>query len=280
MVTFGSFVVCSAIILSAYNNSPTDTVNRTQKTAATDAQSCGQCHAKNSNVVATFSGPSQLHAGDYATYRITVTKTGEVLTPSIGIDVAASDTVATLAATAGEPTTTVQAAGVPEVTHVSGNIANLRHLNTATNYYTFRYTMPASAVDNSPHTLYGVAAVGPSTSGGWNYAPNKTVTTKAMPTAPSSVSATSSSAGKVSLSWSAAGPQYRVLVKTGTYSTGPSDGTIVYEGTGTSTTATGLSGSTTYYFSVYSKDVGVESGTLFFPARQRRPRRQPRPVLR
>jgi len=42
--------------------------------------------------------------------------------------------------------------------------------------------------------------------------------------------------------------------KTGSYPTSPTDGTAVYSGTGESTTATGLTNGTTYYFAAWARD--------------------------
>ena len=268
----GLIAVFSGLLLYAYSNTPASTVNRTAKTTTIDSASCGQCHSPlNANIVATFtagSPPSQLYPGDYGNYRITISKSGDTTsTVSLGIDVAASDTVAALTVTGGEPTTTAAALGVPEVTHVSGGIlANLRRLNTVTNYYSFRYTMPASAGAGTTHTLYGVAALGPSTGGGWNRASNFAITTRSLPAAATSITPSSPTSSTINLIWSGGGPQYLVLRKTGSDPSSPTDpaATSVYSGSGTSATASGLSASTIYYFAVFSKDLGVHSGAAFY----------------
>jgi hypothetical protein len=64
--------------------------------------------------------------------------------------------------------------------------------------------------------------------------------------------------GRVSLSW--VNPTdsdfacVRILRKTGSYPANSCDGTVVYNGTGTSTTDAGLTGSTTYYYTAFSYD--------------------------
>jgi hypothetical protein len=216
----------------------------------------------------TFSGATQLYAGDYGNYQIVISKATGVQN-RVGIDVAASDTGTPLTVTGGEATTVSNA----EVTHSSGlnPPTNLNHLVSNTTSYHFRYTMPATATAGSPHNLYGVAALGATgtaaatTTNGWNFASTATVTTKALPTAPATASAGTPTSSSVPVSWSAGGPLYRVTYKTSTFSTNPNDGSFV-DVSGSTTTIGGLSASTAYYFSVYSRDTGVDSGANFFSA--------------
>ncbi len=279
-----SFVITLAVMLAslsaviyAYSSNPPNTVNRTKKTAATDSASCGGCHspaAPDTAIAATFSGPTQLYPGDYGNYQIVVSKT-TTAAQRVGFDVAASDTENTLTVTGGEATTTLaNGTSGGEVTHSSGLTppTNLAHLTANTALYSFRYTCPATATAGSIHTLYGVVALGAtgtapaSTTSGWNYATNATITAKALPTVPTTVSAGTPTSSSVPLSWSGGGPQYRVLAKIGTFATSATDGatTTAYEGSGTSVTATGLAAATAYYISAFSKDLGVNSGASFF----------------
>jgi hypothetical protein len=65
--------------------------------------------------------------------------------------------------------------------------------------------------------------------------------------------------GQVSLSWvnpaDADFAGVKVLRKTGNYPSSPTDGTVVYSGTGTSTTDTGLANGTPYYYKAFSYDL-------------------------
>ncbi|MEO6487393.1 MAG: DUF1565 domain-containing protein, partial [Thermoanaerobaculia bacterium] len=54
------------------------------------------------------------------------------------------------------------------------------------------------------------------------------------------------------MTWLGSGPEYRVLYKTGTYPASATDGTII-DTASISTTASGLTASTTYYFAVYAR---------------------------
>src|SRR5205085_8303547 len=110
----------------------------------------------------------------------------------------------------------------------------------------FKFTMPASAAAGSTHTFYGVMAI----PGIWNKT-SLTITTKAPLSAPTSVTASGSSTS-LPLSWTGGGPQYRVLYKTLSFQTGPHEpnATDAYDGSGNSTTVTGLSVGTRYYFAV------------------------------
>lgn len=264
----GLVSLVSALLIHARSNTPAETVNRTQKTTTADSQSCGACHTtKDTNFVATFtaasgSPPNQLYPGDYGNYRIRFTKTGDTTTTmNLAVDVAASDTVSALTETS-DWTTTALAAGVPEVTNNSGTDATLRpKLNMAINYFSFRYTMPATAQAGSTHTLHGVGGH----SSGWNYATPFNITTKALPAPPTSITPSSPTSSTINLSWSGGGPQYLILRKEGSDPSSPTDpqATTVYTGSGTSTTATGLNGSTTYYFAAFSRDLGVHSGAAF-----------------
>ncbi len=76
---------------------------------------------------------------------------------------------------------------------------------------------------------------------------------------PAGLTASGFTASSVSLSWNATSSEYRVLRTTGAPAVTPSSGTIVYEGTGTQVTATGLTEGESYYFTVYGKASGSEA---------------------
>lgn len=245
-----------------YSGTPTSTTGLTSKSVATGCS----CHGSATVAITpTITGPSQLFAGDYGTYQINGSKTGLSQATTFGFDVSASDNAQVLATESGEPETAVAVgnnANNTEITH-NVNVGALRQTNTATNYYKFRFNMPANAADNASHTVYGV--IGGINIGGWNAASNFTITTKPRPAAPTTLTPGTPGSGSVPLSWSGgAGPKYRVMYKTGSYPANSGDGTIGFDGTNTSATVGNLTPSTQYFFSVFSEDTGVTSGNAFF----------------
>ena len=83
---------------------------------------------------------------------------------------------------------------------------------------------------------------------------NFTTLSEYVPDPPSSFSASASSSSQIDLSWTKGNnaDYTRTQRKTGGYPTSISDGTNVYNGTGTSKSDTGLSASTTYYYRAWS----------------------------
>jgi hypothetical protein len=76
------------------------------------------------------------------------------------------------------------------------------------------------------------------------------------PAAPGALTATAG-AGSVALTWTNPGGSFdhvRVVLKTGGYPTGPSDGTVVYEGTATSASASNLESGIAVFVSAWSVD--------------------------
>lgn len=78
---------------------------------------------------------------------------------------------------------------------------------------------------------------------------------RTLPSNPTGFSVVSNSitSSSVSLSWNNTNSEYRLLMKTDTFSSSPSDGTVLYEGNELSYDATDLDESTTYYFTLYAR---------------------------
>ena len=101
---------------------------------------------------------------------------------------------------------------------------------------------------------------GTSTVAGYIYSVYATYSTGPDTTPPADVSGFTAMAGdeQISLSWTnptdADFAGVKILRKTGSHPTTPTDGTVVYDGTGTSTTDTGLTNGTTYYYTAFSYD--------------------------
>jgi len=81
----------------------------------------------------------------------------------------------------------------------------------------------------------------------------------AAPDNPTSLTATSASQHQVDLTWSGTSNQFRVLQKTDSSSSNENDGSVIYEGTGTSVSATGLDPNKTYFFSVFGMNTAGDS---------------------
>lgn len=70
--------------------------------------------------------------------------------------------------------------------------------------------------------------------------------------------------GQVSLSWTNPTSDFfgtKILFKTTGYPTGPTDGTAIYTGAGTSTIHSGLINGTRYYYAAYAFDAGANNST-------------------
>ena len=81
-----------------------------------------------------------------------------------------------------------------------------------------------------------------------------TTRTQCQPEEPTNFSASSASSSSITLTWTSGNysDYTRIQRKTGSYPENISDGTNAYNGTGTSTTVTGLGASTTYYFRAWA----------------------------
>ena len=264
-VVIGRFLLTSALVSSlamiglatARENprpAPLYSGGVTGRTNLSGGTGCASCHGASADVNTTvaINGPATLYPGQRGTYSVTVTRASSSGV-KVGIDVAASD-ASSLSLYPGEPTALTSS----EVTH-SSSAGTLHTISGTTATYNLYYTMPGAAAFGSSHTLAAVSAVSFS---GWNHAPNKTVTTGALPD-PTMISTVSIGSTSVNLSWTGSSPEFRVIRKSGTAQTfsGATDGaaTLVYEGALTAGTATGLTASTGYTFAVYGKASGAST---------------------
>jgi len=79
-------------------------------------------------------------------------------------------------------------------------------------------------------------------------------------TPPANVSSFTATPGdsQISLSWTNPGTDFagvKIMRKTGSFPTSPTDGTSIYDSNGTSYTDSGLTNGTTYYYTAFSRDV-------------------------
>ena len=79
-----------------------------------------------------------------------------------------------------------------------------------------------------------------------------------LPSDPTDISVTNGSITQtdIGLEWTGASPEFRVVRTTGGPASTPTSGTLVYEGTAISATATSLTANSTYFFTVYGKSSG------------------------
>lgn len=201
---------------------------------------CSGCHGSGGITVGYGATPvTQLYPGQTATYTILIQKITGTSSAKVGLNVAASS--GTLAAVSGEPLTLSSG----QIIH-STAIGALRTLGTGSTSYQVQYTMSTVATPGTGYTLNTVSAAP-----GVGAAALPLTVTAIRPANPTGLASTGATTASISLSWSGTGPSYRVLRKSGSAPASPTDGTIIYEGAGTSTTASGLAASTTYYFAVY-----------------------------
>lgn len=152
--------------------------------------------------------------------------------------------------------TTPGGATAPGVNTASGkvatlNIQGLANVNPSSDNFNFTFTVGVNA--NSQVILDD--QMGTNVLSGVD---NGRYTIDATP--PANVSSFTATAGdgQVSLSWTNPASDFsgvKILRKTGSYPTSPTDGTQVYDNNGTSYTDTGLTNSTTYYYTAFSRDV-------------------------
>ncbi len=238
LITFlglGSIVVAGVAALkpqpTLYNSTPL--IGRTNLSGGSGCS----CHG--AGLTTSITGPAQLYPGQAGTY--SVAGTGGTNGARFGVNVAAtggalSVSSASLEVISGE----IRHRQSPAtLTLVSGGAAS----------YPFTYTMSGAS---TPGTAYAIAAA--AYGGVWAHAMNLPVTA-IRPADPSGLAAGTTTSTSIPLSWTSSGPNSRVLGKTGSYPTSPTDGTatVFYDNTGTSTTATSLTASTAYFFKVWSK---------------------------
>jgi hypothetical protein len=223
------------------------------RTTLSGGAGCASCHGATAGgvnvTVRTIPGTStSMFPGQIGSFVIEIAKTVGTSTARVGYNIRTSS--GTVLAT--EPTSqyTIDSREI----HHNSTFAALRTLSTGTTTYAFDWQMPDATI-GSTHTLAGVAAAGHADNlnlVGWAHAADLIVTC-VRPADPTNLMETAVGYSSISLSWSGTGPNYRLLRKAGSFPTSPTDGTILYEGSGTSATASGLSPSTTYYFAVYGR---------------------------
>lgn len=74
---------------------------------------------------------------------------------------------------------------------------------------------------------------------------------------PTSLTINSVGTTSVDLSWTGSSAEFRLLRKVGSSSTNSADGTVAFEGVGTSTTVAGLTPNTPYFFTLFGKAAGA-----------------------
>jgi hypothetical protein len=218
---------------------------------------CTGCHAGANTAGVAISGGNingtsgTMYPEQEAIFTITAVKAAAGSGRRMGIDVAAgaAANAGTLSSAPNQPTKIANG----ELTHdASLGALPSTNANGAASYQ-FKYLADPNAAIGSTKTLYGTADLGRvNGTDGWGHAANVTITIVAPP-APTSITPTVNNSSSVSLSWSGPTTKYRVLQKVGAAPATPNDGTLVFDGAGTSTTANQLSPSTTYFFAVYGK---------------------------
>ena len=215
---------------------------------------CQSCHGSSGLTVSFPSATAGLYPGQSQTFYVNLFS-GAASAARAGTNVAATGGI--LGVASGEPLTVSGG----EVVHTTATYP-LKVLGAAgTTAYWFTYKMPASATPGS--TSYVLNAAG--AAGHANYgnavgagstASTSPLTVNAVrPANPAALTPATASSSAVSLTWSGTGPAYRLVGKTGAYPTSPSDGTILQDLATTSTTVSGLSASTTYFFRVWARAV-------------------------
>ena len=213
---------------------------------------CVGCHgAQVPALGVAIAGSNALLPGQTTRYTITVTGVTQA-TARVGYNAAVEKKAVqpTFSNVAGEPTATGD--GSTQSTH---NNAKTQVGGGAS--YQFDLTMPAGAAIGTTYLLYATANAGQGADQvGWDHASNVTLTV--APPTPTSLTANQAmaSVNSIPLTWvGTQGEHFRVLRKIGTFATSATDAgaTLVYEGSNSSATATGLAAGTNYFFSAYGK---------------------------
>lgn len=242
-------IAMTASRLAAFSNPASNPTLMTGVTLKGNSNGCASCHGSSQDLATTvtLSGRQVLFPGQTSTYTLAVAHAST--TGKVGFDIAADDS-GSLATVNGQPTQILNG----EIVHYSSATVALPTGPSAS--VTFNYQLPSAAAPGSVHQLYAVADIG--YVGFWRHAATLAVAAAAPPHGLSINSMTGTAVG---FSWSGNTPEYRAVYKSGSAPTGPFDGTLVYEGTATSASATGLTPNTRYYLAVYGKDSGTATYT-------------------
>jgi hypothetical protein len=210
-----------------------------------DNAPCAGCHSPNTALNVSITGPAAVLPGQTVQYTVAVNGFSSGLA---GFNAAVSKNAQQPTFTAGAGETQVTGDTSTQIAHGSGG----KKSNPAS--WVVNLTMPPGAVLGTNYTLYVTGNAG--APGGFGYDSGTNLVVTVAPPTPTSLTANqaTATATQISLTWAGTqGEQFKVMRKTGSYSTSASDGTLVYEGANTSANATGLTAGTTYFFSAFGR---------------------------
>jgi hypothetical protein len=256
LLAFAVGLVCSSSLWAYSDGNPNGGI----------LSACQGCHNAAGITVSFNTTAVNQYPGQTATYSINISKTSGTSTAHVGANVHA--TGGTFTIPMGEPLAVISG----EVIHRS-SVGTLRTLATGSTSYSFIFQVPTSATPgSSSYTINGVSAAGHNAYSnlvGTAIAGVNLVVSAIRPSDPTNLNTTSINPNSISLSWSGTGPAYRLLYKTGSYPSSPTDGTATaVDVSGTSTTVSSLTASTTYYFAVYGRATFAATNTFSTSASQ------------
>ena len=240
----------------------------------------GGCHAQDTGMAVTLSGPATLGIYSRGAYTVTATRTG--LGPNggnsgvkMGMAVAASDGPPTPLA---ESSLNLVLSSSGEVIHsAAGGGLNATNASGSASY-TFYYTMPLAAALGSVHTLYAVARLGGSSNGGagggWKHALNLSVTATTGPPSPPTIGTATAGNAQASVSFTA--PVSDGGSPIISYTAIAEPGGLTGTGTALPIVVGGLTNGTTYTFRVKAANA-VASGDYSAPSNAVTPGAPPGP---
>jgi hypothetical protein len=239
-----------ALDARAFSAAPGSLAGRTNKDGGSG---CGSCHAFDSGLSVTLSGPASVPVRGNATITLTATKASAGAGVKLGMAAAASiDALSEFSSFLAR----VEPSG--EIIHSAlggsgGTLATTNASGAAS--YTFRFTMPDDAAVGSTQTIYALARLGGVH--GWNHAANFTLTAAAN--APPAPTIGAASAGDAQVSVVFAPPATTGGSPITGYTVTSSPGNLTASGTASPITVTGLTNGTTYTFTVTASNAIGES---------------------